>query len=208
MRHRARSLRGIPSGAALWVWALSASLATAQERERPPRPAPEPEERCSPAETRACTVLKLAGYLTPERPAPQPAGETRRVYRIGLLGHDDVTLAAARVLPGKNVDGATVQVVRVESLAAVEGRADELCDLLYVAQSIDSKVLARVVSVHAKDPMPIVCERPGFAAAGGSIQLFAEKDDLRFEINAEALQKQGVRASPQLLKLSRRGPVP
>ena len=55
--------------------------------------------------------------------------------------------------------------------------------------------------------MPIVCERPGFARAGGGIQLFCEELELRFEVNVEALRKQQVRASPQLCKLSRKGPT-
>lgn len=197
---------GIPFGMTL----LLAATPPAQDGTEPPQPAPA-ERPCSPAERRACTVLKLAGYLTPEKPTPQPAGETRRVYRIGVVGNDAVTEAAERLLPGKRIDGAEVVFVRVASLRAIEGRAAEVCDLLYVAGSIEDRVLARIVAVHANAPMPIVCERPGFAAAGGSVQLFADSDDereVRFEINTETLQAQGVKASPQLLKLSRKGPAP
>lgn len=197
---------GIRLGLAL----LLAGAPAAQEGEPPPKPAPA-ERPCSPAERRACTVLKLAGYLTPEKPPPQPDGATRRVYRIGVVGNDAVTAAAERLLPGKRVDGADVLLVQVASLRAIEGRAAEVCDLLYVAGSIEDRVLARIVAVHANVPMPIVCERPGFAARGGGVQLFADADDdgeIRFEINVETLQAQGVKASPQLLRLSRKGPAP
>ncbi|MBL9077899.1 MAG: YfiR family protein [Planctomycetes bacterium] len=201
-RTEVRQKRG---AAVLWTWPLLVALATAQEVETPPKPPP--AERCTPADARAGTVLKLAGYLTPEKP-PQRDDHRAPVFRIGVLGKDDVTAAAQRLLPGKQVGEATATVVAIETLTAIEGRAAEHCDLLYVAQSIDPKVLARVVARHADKPLPIVCERPGFAATGGSIQLFAEAADVRFEVNADALQRQGIKPSPHLLKLSRKGPVP
>jgi len=200
-------------------------VALAQSQEPPTPPAPEP---VTPAELRAGTVLKLAAYLAPEKPAPLPAekgektGKTDRTdkadqsekteskgppFRIGLLGKDDVTLVANKILPGKSVGDRKATVVAIDSLAAVEGRAAESCDLLYVAASIDDKVLARVLAMHADRPMPVICERPGFAVAGGTIQLFCEDKDLRFEVNTEALQAQGMKASPHLLKLSRKGPT-
>ncbi|MBX3463246.1 MAG: YfiR family protein [Planctomycetes bacterium] len=184
----------------LLVWPLCAAAAAAQDPGQAPAPLP-------PADLRAGTLVQLASHLSPERPRPQRADAPRPPYRIGLLGQDDVTAAAQRLLPGRAVGDAKTAVVVVESLTAIEGRAAEACDLLYVAGSIDDKVLARVVAVHAERPMPIVCERPGFAAAGGSVQLFADGADLRFEVNAAALKKQGIKASLHLRKLSRPGPT-
>ena len=74
------------------------------------------------------------------------------------------------------------------------------------AGNVDAEQLKKVVQTHADKPVPIVCERPGFAGSGGGVQLFVQDNLIRFEANAEALKKQGVRASPQLLKLSRKGP--
>ncbi len=195
-RHRARLLS----------WPLLAVAALAQVE---PPPKPPPSEPVEPAVLRAGTVLKLAGYLTPEKSPPHKAPKTDAAppFRIGLLGKDAVTAVASATLTGKPVGETKATVVEVPTLTAIEGHAAELCDLLYVADSIDSKVLARVVAMHADKPMPIVCERPGFAAAGGSIQLFVEEKDLRFEINTDALKAAGIKASPQLLKLSRKGPT-
>lgn len=191
--------------ATLSCWSLLTVAAVAQA-ETPPKPAP--TESVTPAELRAGTVLKLAAYLTPEKPAPRPAGSKAPPFRIGLLGHDAVTVIAPKTLPGKSVGDTVATVVEIRSLTAIEGRAAELCDLLYVAPSIDDEVLARIVAVHADKPMPIVCERPGFAAGGGGVQLFVEDKDVRFEVNVDALKAQGIKASPHLLKLSRKGPTP
>ncbi len=187
--------------ARILCWSLLAVASPAQAEE--PKPA---AETPTPAELRAGTVLKLASYLTLERPRPKTEGKPAP-YRIGLLGKDAVTCTATRTLPGKTIGDTTVTVVQVDTLQAIEGRAADVCDLLYVAESIDPKVLARVVAMHTDKPMPIVCERPGFAGDGGSVQLFVEDKDLRFEINVDALKLQGVKASPHLLKLSRKGPT-
>lgn len=192
-----------PCRATLLCWPLLAVTALAQVQ-TPPKPAP--PEPITPAELRAGTVLKLAAYLTPEKPVPRPAETKPPPFRIGLLGHDAVTAIAPKTLPGKSVGTTTATVVEVRSLTAIEGRAAELCDLLYIAPSIDDEVLARIVAVHADKPMPIVCERPGFAAAGGGVQLFVEDKDVRFEVNVDALKAQGIKVSPHLLKLSRKGP--
>lgn len=199
-----RLRNGLPAGrctARLLAWLLLAAAALAQAEA--PKPAPEAP---TPAELRAGTVLKLASYLTPERPRPKPEGKPPP-YRIGLLGKDAVTCTAAKTLPGKPIGDTTVTVVQVDTLQAIEGKAADACDLLYVADSIDPKVLARVVAMHVDKPMPIVCERPGFAGGGGGVQLFVQDNLIRFEVNGEALKKQGVRASPQFLKLSRKGPA-
>jgi hypothetical protein len=187
--------------ARLLSWSLVALAASAQTGDG--KPPPEPP---TPAELRAGTVLKLASYLTPEQPR-HPTGQKPPPFRIGLLGKDDVTCAATKALPGKTVGQTTATVVQVDTLQAIEGRAADVCDLLFVADSIDPKVLARVVAMHADQPMPIVCERPGFARDGGAVQLFVEDKDLRFEVNVDALKAQGIKASPHLLKLSRKGPT-
>lgn len=164
----------------------------------------EPAAEAKAAAVRAAFLFKIATYLSID--APAPSAEKRSHYRIGVLGDDPLIATGRRVWPGKQVGDATVQVVTIELEDAVAGRAAEHCELLYVGASVDDEDLAKVVSTHARKAMPVVCERGGFAQGGGAIQLFVEDKGMRFEVNAETLRRQGVRASPQLLKHSRRGP--
>jgi hypothetical protein len=206
--HRRKRSVGLLAGLLLTTTA-AAQVRPVTTPPTPPAPTPKPPPApagVTPAELRAGTLVKLAGYLAPDKTTQRRADAPAPAFRLGLLGHDEVTAAARTTVPGKPVGDGKATVVVVDSLAAVEGRAADVCDLLYVARSVEDKVLARVVAVHADQPMPIVCERPGFAASGGSIQLFTEDADLRFEVNVAALQRQGMKASPQLLKLSRPGP--
>jgi ribosomal protein L12E/L44/L45/RPP1/RPP2 len=172
-----------------------------------PVPAQDPSPEVRAATLRAMVILKLAPYLTTEQKPAEVDG--KRVYRIGIVGSDQVATVAAQALPGKKVDELVVVVVPV-SVASASAAADEdharAYDVLYVAGSVSNEVLPKIVAAHGKEPVPLICERPGFAQAGGGIQLFVQDNHLRFEINAEALRKQGVKTSPQLLKLSREGP--
>lgn len=155
------------------------------------------------ATLRATFVLKMAPYMAPET-APKTPPKT---YRIALVGDDAVTQVAAKALAGKKVDDRAVEIVVVPVADAVAGKGTANCDLMYVAANVDAERLKKVVQSHTDKPVPIVCERAGFAGGGGGVQLFVQDNLIRFEVNAEALKKQGMRASPQLLKLSRKGPA-
>ena len=206
------------------VLAVSASPSMAAGQE------PDADERA--AVLRAMVILKIAPYLvaeprppapapaprpdadppkpTPPKPAPQqePPRQTTPTFRVALCGNDDVTAAAARHLPQKRVGAAVVETVAITAAVAAAPRGDEPrpYDLLYLAHDTPPESIRRILAAHRDDPIPIVCERRGFAAAGGGVQLFVQDNTLRFEINPEALRRQGVRASPQLLKLSREAP--
>lgn len=222
MRH------GPPLRAAL---ALLAALVTPVPPASAAAQEPDADERA--AVLRAMVILKIAPYLVaeprppaprpdveppkPAPPKPQPKQEPPRpeppkpappTYRIALVGSDDVTAAALRHLPQKRVGPAVVETIEVAAAVAAAARGDEPrpYDLLYLAHDTPPELIRRIVAAHRDDPIPIVCERRGFAAAGGGVQLFVQDNTLRFEINPEALRRQGVRASPQLLKLSREAP--
>ncbi len=158
------------------------------------------------AAVRAALLFKIASYLTidPDSPA---AGKPRKEYRIGLLGDDKTTAMAQRMLPGKKVGDATVVIVTISTADALAGRAAEQCDLLFIATPIEDATLAKVLTLHAQKPMAMLCHRPGFAADGGTIQLFVQDSGIRFEVNCQALRRQHLKASPQLLKHSQTGPV-
>lgn len=179
---------------------LTVGPALRAQETKPAPQEPSAEERA--ANLRAMIVLKMAPYLTPETPPKQPA----KTYRVVVVGADTVTEAAHKQMAGRKLEERAVEVVAVSPADAAAGKGTTDCDLMYVASTVDAATLQKVLEQHAGKPLPIVCERVGFAAAGGGIQLFVQDNLVRFEVNAEALKKQGMRASPQLLKLSRKGP--
>ncbi|MBZ0152592.1 MAG: YfiR family protein [Planctomycetes bacterium] len=167
---------------------------------------PEPQERevTRAAMLRATVILKLAPYVSPD--VPPEARPPRPNYRIAVVGNDDLATAIVAQLPGKKVDKAPVQVAELSERAAAAPPTPPEYELLYIAASVDDKTLARIIAAHRQLPVLLICERPGFVRAGGGVQLFVQDNGVRFEVNQQALKDQGQRASPELLKLSRRGP--
>lgn len=151
---------------------------------------------------RAMVVLKIAPYLTSA--TPRPAGSE---YRIAIVGSDLVSAAILKHLPGKKVDDATVRVIELPLARARSGDRAADYDLLYIASSVDTAALPEILRSHANKPVPVFCERPGFAHLGGGVQLFIQDNGIRFEVNSEALRAQGIKVPAQLLKLSRKGPL-
>jgi hypothetical protein len=150
---------------------------------------------------RAMVVLKIAPYLTSA--SPRPAGSE---FRIAVVGSDLVTAAILKHLPGKKVDEATVRVLELPLARARTGESAASYDLLFLSSSVDAAALPDIVRSHANKPVPVFCERPGFAALGGGVQLFVQDNGIRFEVNSEALRAQGIKVPAQLQKLSRKGP--
>jgi hypothetical protein len=183
-----------PPFLAVGAFLLFASLAPAQNGVVVPR------ENSHAALLRAMVVLKIAPYLTVEGAAKA------KEYRIGIVGADNVTAIADKQLTGKKIDSATVKVVVVDVQTAKQGTDTAKYDLLYLATALEKDDVAAIVKAHAEKPVPLICERGGFAASGGSVQLFVKDNGLRFEVNGDSLKAQGIEASSQLLKLSQKGP--
>lgn len=163
----------------------------------------DPEADAKAAAVRAAFLFKFASYLTNELADPEkPAAE----YRIGIVGDDATSAIAKKILPGKKVGEATITVVVISAADAEAGRAIGKCDMLYIAAPIDEGSLKKILAAHEKKPVPTLCERPGFAAAGGSIQFFIQDGGVRFEVNKDRLREQRIKVSSGLLRHSLQGP--
>lgn len=190
---------------AWWLTAIAAVLGLAVgARTQDPVRTQDGDAAMRPAVLRVMFVLKLAPYLGVEL---EGAGKKKEEYRIAVVGTDSVTEVAPVHLLGKKVGDLPVKLVTLTLEQALTARAADSYDLLYVAGTLDRDSVRQIVTAHADKPKPLVCDQPGFAALGGGVQLFVLDNCIRFEVNAEALKKQGVRTNSQLLKLSRKGPT-
>ncbi len=100
-------------------------------------------------------------------------------------------------LAGKTVKGVSIAIRR---LAAGEGWAG--CRMVFVGECNGAAL--------APDPGPAVltvADCPGFARAGGMVELFREDDKVRFSVNLAAARAAGLRFDPHLLKLARNVPA-
>jgi hypothetical protein len=181
---------------------LSALGGRLQSQERQPRAEPplSPETRA--ALLRATMILRVASYIQPTTP---PAKKPVQLC-IGVVGDDPTARWLREQMTGKRFADRDLVVQAIAVADATRPAKPNSLELLYLAADLDATTVARITAAHADRPLTLLSERPGFAANGGSVQLFLKDNFLRFEINSEAMKRQGLVPDSQLLKLSQRGP--
>jgi hypothetical protein len=121
------------------------------------------------------------------------AGETTLV--LCVAGSDELAVTLER-LAGQSVGGRSV-VVRPYA----EGPAGESCKLLYIAGS-EHRHFAGLLEPVAPHPVLTISQIRGFADMGGMIQLYRDKDRVRFKINRAVVSASGLQLSARLLDLA------
>lgn len=134
-------------------------------------------------------------------------------------------LSFARFSEGPpNMDGAPFSICLSDSLVAKELKASgasrlikgrrlvvsvikrmetgQGCSMIYVGK-MSSADTARLAVALRPEGSITVGDGPGFASAGGMIELFKEEDRLRFAINPAAAAAAGVKLDAQLLSLAK-----
>lgn len=175
----------------------------------------------APAAAQPSALAALAAIAAPAAPAPPAASEyevkAEFLHRfaqfvawppdafagedapltIGVLGQDpfgpflDTAVAEARV------GGRRFAVQRFQTLAELQP-----CHILFVAASEEPR-LAAVFERLRGSPTLTVGETRRFARRHGAIGFVLEEGRLRFEINASAAERAGLKLSSQLLKLAK-----
>ncbi|MBZ5610579.1 MAG: YfiR family protein [Acidobacteriia bacterium] len=115
---------------------------------------------------------------------------------IGVLGPSSLRKTLEEAVSGKAVEGRKFAVRELEDGAL---RCD--CQILFVASSERRRFRSMAGGLRGTAILT-VGETPGFAAEGGVINFKFEGDRLRFEINVDAAEQEGLRISSKLLSLS------
>jgi len=76
------------------------------------------------------------------------------------------------------------------------------CHLVFISKSERSR-LADIFSSLESASVLTVSETENFARRGGIINFYLDGNKVRFEINADAAQRKGIKISSQLLKLGK-----
>lgn len=167
------------------------------------RPASQPRPESAPArkedeyKVKFAYLFVLTGFI--EWPA-EP--RDRRTFRIGILGEDPFGAGMDEVLAGKSISGRACVVQRLGPFKDLR-RVDLLeCDLVFVSRS-ERGSLAALFAQLGTGAVLTVGDAPGFARAGGMIEMYLQDQRVLFEVNQAALARGGLKASSRLLKLAR-----
>ncbi|MBU1172770.1 MAG: YfiR family protein [Proteobacteria bacterium] len=99
-------------------------------------------------------------------------------------------------LENKTVAGRPMVIRHDGNLSAVEG-----CHILYICES-EKKNLKKILADFGKKPVLTVSSVDNFAEQGGMIGFVRKGNNIRFEVNLDAVRLTGLSISSRLLKLA------
>ncbi len=119
-----------------------------------------------------------------------------QTFTICVLGEDPFGRALDATIAGEAIDNRKLVARRI---ASVRDATD--CQILFVSSSEASHV-AEIVTSLSKSGTLTVSDAPGFTNKGGMIQFVMTGNKVRFDVNLNAAEKEGLTISSQLLKVA------
>jgi hypothetical protein len=179
----------IPRGRRLPAWALACVLAVGAGKltARAATAAPDLNE------AKANMLWNIAKFV--EWPALPEDKTTPLVFTI--LGEDDLAADLAGLLSSRTVNGRPVFVRFARRPQDAKGS-----QILYLAAS-ESGQMGSVLAAIDTSAVLTVSDAPGFAAHGGMVGFATEGTRVRFEVNLNQAEKNGLKLSAKLLSLAR-----
>lgn len=167
----------------LSAWLVAASLASASPGEAVP-------ER----KVQAVFLLNFARFVQ-WPPQAFPAPDTPLC--IGVLGDDPFGALLDSAVAGETIHGRSVVVRRGDTAASLLN-----CHIVFMSASQSAQQVQDVAALASR-PILTVGDLPGFTQRGGAVLLYRENGRERFEISRSAVERVGLKFSPQLLRLAR-----
>ena len=118
-------------------------------------------------------------------------------FRIGVLGQDPFNAALEETVQGETI-------INHKIIVEHSMQVDDLknCQLIFISKS-EKKHVTEILSALDDKPVLTVSEIEGFAERGGGINFYLEGKKVRFEVNPDAAQHDGLKISSQLLSLGK-----
>lgn len=111
---------------------------------------------------------------------------------IAVLGEDPFGPSLRETLGGKTVSGHPIQIIYFTGAETLSS-----CHILFVARSEKDRLIATLERIAGRAILT-VGDFDRFAHRGGMINLFIEGKAIRFEINANATERAGLKVSSKL----------
>jgi len=142
-------------------------------------------------------LCNFARYVT--LPADAAAARTNGEWIIGVLGEDPFGGTLDRLTAsGRKIAGRTIVARHFASLDDYKR-----CHVLFITKTIPPKQQEAAIQAMRGKPVLLVGEIDEFAAKGGCVNFYLDEDNVRFEINIDALKEQHIEASSKLLSLAK-----
>ena len=118
-------------------------------------------------------------------------------FRVCIIGADPFGKTLDDLVKGERVGQRPIEVAR-----PADEEAAASCQVVFVARTDDAR-LPTIVRMAAGKGVLIVGESAKVLPACGAIAFVQEGERLRFDVNINAIRRQGLRASSKLLRVAR-----
>ena len=150
-------------------------------------------ERPTEYEVKAAFLYNFAKFV--KWPDDEPLGAT---FVIAVLGTDPFGPALDSTLAGKTVLDRSVEIRRIDSVAAASG-----AQILFIGSSEKAR-LGEIVTALGTARVLTVGDMDGFVERGGMIGFKLRQEVVRFDINLDQVNRAGLKMSSQLVRLAQR----
>jgi len=151
------------------------------------------EESAQEQKLKVAFVLNFAKFTSWP---PQSFSDSQTPFLVCVGGEDSLGTALG-VLADKQIAGRTIHVERLTG----RSKNVEKCHLYFLGASEQDRLQQSLQTV-GKKPILMVSDIPGFAAAGGTIELRTIGDRVGFVVNNRAAKGAGLHLSASLLQLA------
>jgi len=128
---------------------------------------------------------------------PAAFADANAPISIGVLGDDPFGPILDQTVQGETINHRKLIIQRSQRAADLKN-----CHLVFISKSERSR-LADIFNSLESASVLTVSETENFARRGGIINFYLDGNKVRFEINADAAQRKGIKISSQLLKLGK-----
>lgn len=125
-----------------------------------------------------------------------PAIDSSKVFVIGVFGNSKITLPLQKIAEKKTVYERKIQIKQFYNIENI----DE-CHILFVS-STEHELISDILQKIKRKNILTVGEIDEFSIKGGIINLVLIDGKIKFEMNLKALDRAGLSAGSQLLKLA------
>jgi uncharacterized protein DUF4154 len=143
-------------------------------------------------EVKAAFIYNFARYIQWPKES-----DINKPFVIGVIGKDPFGVVLDDSVRGQKVQGRPVAIKRFTKIDDVPD-----CDILFVSAS-ENGHLYQILGALRQAPVLTIGEVDKFAELGGMINLTTEDKRIRFEVNVQAMERAGLKAGSQLLRLAR-----
>ena len=126
-----------------------------------------------------------------------PPGSATTPFRVCIIGADPFGKTLDDLVKDERVGHRPIEIAR-----PTDEEAAASCQVVFVARSDDAR-LPTIVRMAAGKGVLIVGESAKVLPACGAITFVQEGERLRFDVNINAIRRQGLRASSKLLRVAR-----